>query len=581
LFQYLKNIFTLLGENRRRLPYLFILFLALSFLDLAGIGLIGPYVTLVIQENAMNGSIGEIVKILGLPNERNMLLILLGAILFAIFLLKAIIGVFINYTIIRFCQNLMAELRVFLLSSYQQLPYINFIHRNSSEYVYNIQHLTDVFSGGVVMSVLRMLSEGLVVIVILIFLAWTNLYAFLLLTVLVGSVMFCYDKFFRIKLQLYGNKSNNAATKMLEGVNESIDGFKETRILGKENYFLKKVKQEANEYAKQTINAAAISTVPRYMLEVMMIGFVVLMVIGGLLYGNSLNTLLPTLAVFAVAAIRLLPSSNLLSTSFAQLRFNRDAVLRLYQDVEEMSQSQSKKIISSEKSKNHFQSIKLENVSYLYPGLNIKSLNNISLEITAGESIGIIGPSGSGKTTLVDILLGLIEPQEGKCFYNQSLLSSSLEKWRSQIAYLPQQIFLIDASLKNNVALGVKEEEIDQARIDKSIRQARLQELVEQMPHGVNSVLGERGVRLSGGQRQRVAIARAFYHRRKVLVMDESTSSLDNETEREIVNEISQLKGKITLIVIAHRLSTLGHCDRIYRIEKGVITDSGAPEKFL
>ena len=192
-----------------------------------------------------------------------------------------------------------------------------------------------------------------------------------------------------------------------------------------------------------------------------------------------------------------------------------------------------------------------------------------------------MGSSGSGKTTLVDVLLGLLDPQEGEISYNGKPMGDSLSKWRSQVAYLPQQVFLIDNTFRNNIALGMEDEEINDIQLHEAIRQARLKDLVEQLPNGVETLLGERGIRLSGGQRQRVSLARAFYHGRSVLVMDEATSSLDNETELEIVDEIKHLKGKKTMIVIAHRLSTIQHCTRIYRLENGEITGSGSPEHMF
>ena len=203
------------------------------------------------------------------------------------------------------------------------------------------------------------------------------------------------------------------------------------------------------------------------------------------------------------------------------------------------------------------------------------------MDIVSGESIGLIGPSGSGKTTMVDVLLGLLEPQQGELYFNGRSLKTSIVEWQSQVAYLPQEMFLIDSSLKHNIVLGIDVNEIDKIRFSKSIRQARLDELVEELPNGIDTIIGERGIRISGGQRQRVALARAFYHERDILIMDEATSALDYETELEIVEEIKHLKGKKTLIVIAHRLTTVEHCDRIYRLEKGHIVEQGSYDKVV
>jgi len=307
-----------------------------------------------------------------------------------------------------------------------------------------------------------------------------------------------------------------------------------------------------------------------------MVTFVVALVVLNIMLGRDLTALVPTLGVFGVAALRLIPAANALSSSLLQLRYSRDSIARLHADVvalEHVSLESSESF--GQVPSQPFRSLVLDRVQFTYPNSTTPALKELDMEIRADESIGLVGASGSGKTTLVDVLLGLLEPQHGELRYNGRPLKESLAQWRSQVAYLPQQVFLIDNTLRRNVALGLEDHEIDEARLTEALRQARLAELVAQLPDGVETILGERGVRLSGGQRQRVAIARAFYHGRDVLVMDEATSALDNETEREIVEEIRRLKGQKTLIVIAHRLTTVRHCERIFRLRDGRIVEQG------
>jgi ABC-type multidrug transport system fused ATPase/permease subunit len=301
------------------------------------------------------------------------------------------------------------------------------------------------------------------------------------------------------------------------------------------------------------------------------------------LLGEALTEFIPTIGVFGVAALRLKPTANSLASSLITFRFYRDSVRRLTADMQGVERLVSPVNATSSLGKtiDPFEELTLNNVSFTYQGMSQNALQNISLRVSKGEALGLIGPSGSGKTTLVDLLLGLLEPQSGKVKCNGFPLWEVLSDWRAQVAYLPQQVFLIDNTLRCNVALGETESEIEESRLQEALRQARLSELVEQLPQGVNTILGERGVRLSGGQRQRIALARAFYHGRSVLVMDEATSALDNETEREIVEEIKRLKGQKTMIVIAHRLTTVQHCDRIYRLEQGRIIEEGTPEQVL
>ena len=318
----------------------------------------------------------------------------------------------------------------------------------------------------------------------------------------------------------------------------------------------------------------------------MMVTFIVLLVLGTQKFGQDLNVLLPTLGVFSVAALRLLPMTNTLSGSLVKLRFFRDAVSKIYRDFEQLKQFpieiiddnkyNSDDLTSTMLKEEPFRKLELDNLTFRYPNATQDALSGISLKIQTGDAVGFIGPSGAGKTTMVDLLLGLLKPQSGEMRYNDKPLIEAMEGWRAQAAYLPQDVFLIDNTLRSNVALGIGNKDIDNLRLNEALRKARLNKLVEQLPDGVETLLGERGVRLSGGQRQRVALARAFFNDRSVLVMDEATSALDDKTEQDIVDEILHLKGHITMIVIAHRLTTVKHCDRIYKLNEGQIVDEGS-----
>ena len=318
-----------------------------------------------------------------------------------------------------------------------------------------------------------------------------------------------------------------------------------------------------------------ISSVPRYFLELIMILFVVVIVVLYSYQNKDLELIIPVLTMFSIAAIRLFPSVNQIVGGISQIRFGRPVVSLLYKDLKivdnfnfEQKNNENNKTLA-------FETIELKDVSYSYPARNIMVIDNLSMKIKKGDSIGIIGPSGSGKTTLLDILLGLIQIDNGNVEFNGKDLYNYLNDWKSHVAYIPQNIFIVDNTITRNIALGEPDELIDFERLNNAINQSKLSQLIEQMPKGVDTLLGEDGVQLSGGQRQRIALARAFYHNREVLVMDEATSALDNETELEIVNEIKLLKGNKTLVVIAHRLSTVKHCDYIYKLDEGKIVDKG------
>ncbi|MBT5269827.1 MAG: ABC transporter ATP-binding protein [Candidatus Marinimicrobia bacterium] len=578
--RYLHEILTLLGKDKTRVPGMLLLFLLVSMLDIAGIGLIGPYVTLVINPEIAKESVTGIGTWLQLPINHDDLLIYMSFFLLAVFLIKAVAAIWVNYIIIRFSVDQQVRLRAFLMNAYQNLSYTDYLSRNSAEYIHSTQSLVNQYASNIITSGMRTLSDGIVACAILVLLAWSNMLAFLLLVGLLGTVLFGYDRLMRKSIQKLGAKANIAATRMVQGIHEGIEGLKEIRILGHEKYFLNKVEDNSEKHGQCNVTSTIISTAPRYLLELIMVLFVVLLVLIMMRLHKDPQLLFASLAMFGVAAIRLLPAANILSTSLMKIRFSRDGVSRLYLDVV-ASQSQGyyqDQLVTDQVS---FNLLSVSDVSYSYPSTEREALSHLNIEINAGESIGFIGASGAGKTTLVDVLLGLLEPQHGEISFNGKPLSKALPFWRNHVAYLPQQVFLIDNSLRRNVALGIEDKDIDDLRLVAALEKARLTELVEQLPEGVDTLLGERGARLSGGQRQRVALARAFYHERDVLVMDEATSALDNETEKEIVEEIKRLKGKKTIVIIAHRLTTVQHCDRIYKLEKGKIVAAGRAQEIL
>ena len=581
-YQYLIEILYLVGESRSKLPALILLFLFSSILDLLGLGLIAPYVSLIMNfENQNIDWIGNKIIALGLPMEQEFILIWMGVLLITVFLFKALTALYINHTIIVFSNMQEVRLKSYLMQTYQHLPYTEYIKRNSAEYVNAIIGHTISFRGALEMG-LKTLSDGIIAIAIFSLLALTNGIALSLLVIILGVLVFGYDRVFRSRIKEYGRQSHHYATRLVQGVNEGIEGFKEIRILGREKYFYDLIKHNAERWTQNQGKTNIISSSPRYFLEFVLITFIVMLVITAYLFGNNLKALVPTIGFIGMAALRLLPVIHGLSNSLVHLRHNRFAVGWLYTDLIKLKESPKSVWESSTKSTNgEFHELVLDGIQYFYPESKMPALDQISLRIQEGETVGFIGPSGAGKTTLVDLILGLLKPSKGSLLYNGEELKGSLSGWQSQIAYLPQQVFLIDNTLRNNVALGINDNEIDDQLVHESLNNASLQEFVDTLPQGIETKLGERGVRLSGGQRQRVAIARAFYHGRNVLVMDEATSALDHETESEIVEEIKRLKGKKTIIVIAHRLTTVQHCDRIYYLEKGKIVNSGPPSKIL
>ena len=579
--QYLRELFFLLGEKKRSLPLILFFFLCLSALEVAGIGIIGPYVSIIISDNVMEGELAEYITMLGLPQEKESLLLTLGLILILIFLIKTISTILMNRAVIWFGAQLQVSVRSTLMESYQNMPYSIYLSRNSSEFVYAINNLCGTFQT-VITAFLKLISDFILILAVLVLLASQDIVALSIFVLILGGMVLAYDKIFNTSLKVYGEKTNTLTAKLLKNLNEGLDGFKEIRILGTEKFFYHKVVQSAKQLAVFQTKEALIATSPRYLLELVMVSFIVLLVVITLYIGGEIESIIVTLATFSIAGLRLLPATSALTSNLVLFRFSRDAISRLYNDFQIFKDLKLKaRKLESVTSSASFKKLELQNVQFSYIKGQTRALNKINISIESGEAIGIMGPSGSGKTTLVDILLGLLKYDKGLITYNNEPLNTDLTAWQSKVAYLPQEVFLLDDTIQNNVALGVQKEEIDQEKVYDSLKKSRLMEFVDDLPEGINTLLGERGSRISGGQRQRIALARSFYHEREVLVMDEATSALDNKTEKEIIDEIGFLKGKKTIIVIAHRLSTLKYCDYIYELDKGSIVRSGKPEDMI
>jgi ATP-binding cassette, subfamily B, bacterial PglK len=582
--QFLREIYFLFGDDKKKLPKLIIMFLGLSLLDLAGLGLIGPYIALIIEpDKTMKGSLGQFVQDLGISMETSYLVFVFGIGLIVIFLVKSIASVLINKFIIKFAWERQAKLRGHLMHVYQNMPYNKYILRNSSDYIQSIQALAAQYSKGVLLNLLKLLSESIVALVVISFLFFIDSLLVVIVLSVLTILIFIYQSTYRQELKDLGENASESSRKIVQGINEGIAGFKEIRVLGKTSFFNYIVSDNAKKLADIQVRTNVINFIPRYFLEFAVIFFLVSFLSGAVFLNRNISSILASIGIVSMAVIRLKPIVGTLVTSINKIQYGRYATSKLYTDINELGKYYDMKS-TYHPLKNEFvkfSSLILKGVSFKYPNTKEWALKEVNLSIYNNESIGLIGPSGSGKTTLVDVMLGLLEPEKGKLFFNDSNLKESLDNWWSQVAYIPQEVFIIDNTLKHNIALGCKDSEINDINISESLKQSRIDKFINELPKGVNTILGERGVRLSGGQRQRVALARAFYHKRNVLVMDEATSALDNKTEKEIVNEIKHLKGQKTLIVIAHRLSTVAHCDRIYRLEKGKIVEEGCFEKVV
>ncbi|MEO1802988.1 MAG: ABC transporter ATP-binding protein [Cyanobacteria bacterium J06629_2] len=516
--------------------------------------------------------------------------------------IKAFLGFQIQKYIFEFGFSQQADLRSRLMRSYLRVPYIFHLGRNSAFLVQIVVVEAERFANAVLMPVLFSFSNFAIIIALVLLLFRTDLVATIsILFVVLTLFFFLYT--FKDKIAAWGKQGHNSNVEMIRVINHSLGSLKETRVIGCEAYFEAQMDEQSQRFKDSLASFHALSLLPRYTLESSLIIFIVSFAISYLLSGKSPEALTATLSVFGVASMRLLPAASNVMQSLGTIKNASYVVDKLYLDLRDLeSYDKAKKtevtfeaaseVVSEVAFEASFKdgcrtavpflnSIALENVRYQYPETAEASLKSISLNIKKGESIGLIGKSGAGKTTLVEVILGLLSPEGGDIKIDGVSVLDDFRSWQQLIGYIPQSIFLIDSSIEENIAFGVPKAMIDRQRLEKSIRAAQLEELIERLPKGLETAVGERGVLLSGGQRQRIGIARALYHEREVLVLDEATAALDNETEKRVTEAITSLSGTKTMILIAHRLTTLKHCDRIYLMEKGRIVKSGSYEEMV
>jgi len=455
------------------------------------------------------------------------------------------------------------------------MTYGEWLMRNSSEYVAVINSQVPTFNNLVISNGLRALSDGVVAFVVLMFLAYTDWRAFLIIGVIIGGTALIYDMVIKGPMKRIGKRQRELVITLTTSVRHAMEGLKELRVLGVEGYFKQRLNTEAVEWANGYAKSQTVGRMPRYIAEFSLVMFIVLFVNLVVWSEGGAQHLAASLGVFALGSMRLIPAVSSMMAFMSQLRVQRELVRHLARDWRNVEGSCDEVVKAACSENNKFLALEVRGLRFKYNNSNEYAVDDVDLMVKAGEAIALIGPSGSGKTTLVDVILGLLVAEQGAVYINSKKINKRSRELLDFVAYLPQNLFLMDDTLKRNIAIGVTDAEIDENRVKDAIRKAQLTELIDQLPAGLETVTGDRGVRLSGGQRQRVSLARAFYHNKSIIILDEATSALDNDTEKEIVREINMLKGTVTLIVIAHRLSTVKECDRIYRLEHGKVVESG------
>ena len=573
---FLKQYFFLLDrEAKKQLPFLFLIFLSSSFLDVIGMGLISAFLLLIVNFDSVIHKFPVYLQNTFNHFTHNQTIFSIGIGLVIAFIFKGFWGVYSQKKLVHFTAQFAVRLKMRLMMDYQNASYAFHLRQNSA-YLINKISLADSFAGGALATILNFVLSILVTVGVIGCLLVIHPLITLFLTIMVGLIFISYEFFVKKSIVKMGRVMAESGGEINKSILQALGGLREIRVLGKEFFFLNKVKTVTQGYSYALSIHNSLQLIPRYAVEAVASIFLVALVLGALLLKISPLSMIPTLGLFATACIRLLPTVSQLIGQSGQLRSASYATGLLYTEISEL-ENHHKTSLNCDfnmTEKLRFSVFSLQNISFQYINTKHNALTNLNLTLFRGKSIGLIGQSGAGKSTLVNILLGLLTPDLGELLVD-GLPVKNTRAWLNNFAYIPQSIFLLDDTLKRNVAMGTEDKYIDEQKLNEAIEMAQLSDVVADLPNGVDTLIGENGVLLSGGQRQRVALARAFYYDREIIVMDEATSSLDNETEREVINAIKRLHGVKTLIVIAHRLSTIQYCYVIYKLEKGKIVAQG------
>lgn len=571
---------------KRDIFFIMVLLLIGMLFEMASIGIIIPSLGFLLSSNIQSEFPSLIIffKRFGLNTQKEIVLFALGTLVF-IFLIKTIFMVYLSWKQSNFSANLSSKTSNKLYSVYLNQPYGFHLLRNSAELTRNIigevHEFSEMLKAVFVLTIELMAMLGITLILIF----HEPLGTFLIFLVL-GFSTFILQRITKKKLVNWGQQRQFHDGQMKQKLAHGLLGIKYIKIRGLENFFLNEFNYHNFKKIDVVSKQYALTFFPRLYLEfIAVVGLVGFMVFE--IYLNvSLNTLLPTIAIFIAGAFRMIPSANRIIGSMQYIRYSKPVIDIIYNEILFIESESQNKIIAKEFVLNNnvqkFEhTLTLKNVDYIYSGTKNKVLFEINLTLHKGETVGFVGTSGSGKSTLIDIILGLLTPTNGAVEIDGKPIIQNIQSWQKLIGYVPQTIFLTDDTIRNNIAFGVSSEDINDEAVLEALKSAQLESFIKTLPDGLDTFVGEQGVRLSGGQRQRLGLARALYHHPEVILLDEATSALDSQTEKFVMETVMELRKKKTIVIVAHRLSTLQNCDKIYRLEKGKIIKEGKPAEVL
>ena len=542
-----------------------------AFMELLGITAILPFINLAIDPGNIlkNKFLYSIYTFFNFENPES-LIIVLAIFIIVMYIIKNLYIVFMNYLQFKFVYMGQKELACKLMDNYVDKDYLFHVNNNSSDLMQSVIYDSANFYSAV-LTMLQIGTELSVAITLIIFLAISDLGITITMIFIFSLLMLIFLKKFKNILKELGKENREYSAGILKSINQSLKGIKEIKVLDKENYFKSVFEKHYRVYADNQRKNAFFNSIPKPVIETACIVIIMFVIILKIKLGGDTRNLITTLSAFALATMRLLPSFNKISGFIGTLLYNKAAVEAIYNRFLEMSDVKAKLVVDNDLK---FQkSIKLLNIKFHYPGSEKMVLDGINLNIAINTSIALIGNSGAGKTTLVDIILGILMPLEGAVLVDGTNINGNMHAWHEQLAYIPQNIYLLDDTVRKNIAFGYDEDDINDALVIEALEQAQLKNFVEMLPDGLETIIGEDGAKLSGGQRQRIGIARALYRKAPLLILDEATSALDMETEQAVMEAVNNLKGKKTLIIIAHRLSTIENCEHVYEVIDGKIIE--------
>lgn len=549
-------------------------------LETLSVSLILPLITLLMDQSAMqeNTVVKYVCELFNIESL-NTLFLLVIIFMIVVYIAKNCFLYLMYYVQYRFTYNNQFSTSKLMMQNYLNRPYEYYLNASTSVVMRIVSSdVSNVFS--LLMTILQFFTEATICVFLITTLMLIEPIMTLAITVLIVALVLIITYLVKPILRKAGQDQQVNSAYMNKWLLQAISGMKELKVTNKEHYFLGKYTFYGEKSIDSMKKNSLMSQLPRLTIETIfiagMLGILAIM----LLAGRELNSMLPQLSAFAMAALRLMPSANRMNANLNTIAYMQPSLEKVIDSIEEsMNADQDVRIRKRNKAESEKviplkHSIRMENITYSYPNTDVKIFDNATMEIPVGKSVAVIGTSGAGKTTIVDILLGLLPPQEGRILADGVDVETNYQGWLKQIGYIPQMIYMLDDTIMANVAFGWNEEEINEEDVWKALREAQLEDFVKQLPEGIHTEIGERGVRLSGGQRQRIGIARALYTDPELLIFDEATSALDNETESAIMDSIQKLQGKKTMVIIAHRLGTIKDCNIIYKVLEGSIVQT-------